>query len=61
MLRLVTVMFEMAHHTLTHVSSKTTSPLSILLVAEFPGYPPHNLHDAAQSDVAYNPFSTLRT
>jgi hypothetical protein len=45
-LRLLTVMFELAHHTLPNLSSETTSPLPILLVTEPPGHPPHNLHDA---------------
>jgi hypothetical protein len=46
MLRLLTVMFEMAYHTLPNLSSETTSPVPILLVTEPPGHPPLNTLDA---------------
>ena len=46
MLRLLTVMFEMAYHTLPNLSSKKTSPIPILLVTESHGHPPLNTHDA---------------
>jgi hypothetical protein len=46
MLTLLTVMFEIAHHTLPNLSSETIGPLPILLVTEPPRHPPYILHDA---------------